>query len=337
MTINLTACTFVNKDIPKIILTTGFEKDELFRIEDMSCTLPEMMVYLTTIQNQYENVYGKQIWDTNIDGVSLEDNIKDMALSKIAQVKAINILARDYDIVLDDKEEALVDRATDTYFMSLNETEIQGMGINRDVVRKLYFEYAISEKLYQKIIEDINPEISDDEARTITVEHILIKTYNLDESGRRVEYNEFSKNLARNKAEEALERAKAGENFESLCSEYSDDTVMTYSFGKGEMDAVFENTAFNLGNDEISDIVETEYGYHIIKCLSTFNKEETDENKKKIVEKRRDEAFSEEYDSFVGTLTKNLNDELWEQVSFINDEEVTTSDFFEVFDELFNG
>ncbi len=50
----------------KVVLTTGFDKDEVFRIESISCTLPEMMVYLTNIQNQYESVYGTEIWNINL-------------------------------------------------------------------------------------------------------------------------------------------------------------------------------------------------------------------------------------------------------------------------------
>ena len=86
---------------------------------------------------------------------------------------------------------------------------------------------------------------------------------------------------------------------------------------------------------QISDIVETQHGYHIIKCISTFNREVTDENKKKIVEQRREEVFGEEYETFVSSLTKNLNKELWKTVSFIHDEEVVTSDFFEVYNSYF--
>ena len=330
-------CGKIDDDTPKIVLTSGFDKDEIFRIENQSCTVPEIMVYLTNIQDQYEEVYGSRIWDTNIDGVSLENNVKDMTLSKIAQVKAINLLADKKGISLDSEELEKVNMATDAYYNSLKNSEIEAMGITRDTVYGLYEEYAVSEKLYQEIIKDINPEISDDEARRITVEHILIKTYTLDEDGNRIKATEYAKELAKRKAEEALERAKAGEDFERLADEYSDDLTMEYSFGKGEMDAVFENAAFNLGNDEISDIIETEYGFHIIKCLSTFNKEETDSNKIQIVEKRRNEAFTEEYNEFVATLTKNLNTELWEQVTFSNDPNVRTSNFFEIFDEYWNG
>lgn len=323
-------------DSKKVVLTAGFAKDELFRIEESVCTVPEIMVYLTNIQNQYESVYGKEIWNTKIDGVTLEENVKEMALSKMAQVKAINLLAIDRGVELNEEENAIIENAAAEYYSSLNNAEIEAMGITKDTIVGLYREYAISEKLYQDIIKDINPEISDDEARTITVEHILIKTYDLDSNGNKVEFTEHAKSVAYTRAMEVLDRARAGEDFESLATEYSDDDTITYSFGKGEMDPVFENASFDLGNDEISDIIETEYGFHIVKCISTFNREVTDANKIKIVDERRDEAFGEEYDAYVSTLTKNFNDELWGQISFITDSEVTTSTFFEVFDKYWD-
>lgn len=43
----------------------------------------------------------------------------------------------------------------------------------------MYREYALADKVYTFIIKDINPEVSDDEARTITVRQILIMTYSV--------------------------------------------------------------------------------------------------------------------------------------------------------------
>ena len=130
-------------------------------------------------------------------------------------------------------------------------------------------------------------------------------------------------------------KSRNGEDFDELIRKYSEDDKSTYSFGKGDMDPAFETAAFNLGTDEISDIVESEYGYHIIKCLTTFDKEETDANKIKIVEQRREEAFGQEYDAYVATLTRNLNEELWDSVSFIHDDNVKTQNFFEIYSQYF--
>lgn len=319
----------------KVVLTTGFGKNEVFRIEEISCSRAEIMVYLTNIQNHYENVFGSRIWETNIDGVSLEENVKETALAKMAQIKAMTLLAEKHSVSLTEEEMKLVEEAATEYYGSLNDTEKQMMGVSEDTIKSLYSEFAVSNKLYHYLIKDINPEISDDEARTITVEHILIKTYNLNEKGEKVEYSDYAREQAYQTAQNVAKRAQAGEDFHMLADEYNEDDAMTYSFGKGEMEPGFEEAAFNLGTDEISDVVETQFGYHVIKCISTFNQDVTDEHKTKIVEERREEVFGEEYETFVDSLVKNLNKELWNEITFIHDEEVTTSDFFEIYDKYF--
>ena len=37
-----------------IVITTGFGEDEVFKIGDATCTLPEVMLYITNLQKQYE-------------------------------------------------------------------------------------------------------------------------------------------------------------------------------------------------------------------------------------------------------------------------------------------
>lgn len=330
----LTGCG-VNGDSVKVVLTTGFDKDEVFRIETISCTLPEMMVYLTNIQNQYESVYGTEIWNINLGDMTLEQNVKDIALAQIAQIKTMNLMAEKYQVELTKEEKEQAEYIAKVYYASLNETEIEAMGVSQEIIEGLYREYALANKVYQYIIKDINPEISDDEARTIKVQQILLKTYATDGTGRKIEYTEKAKEDTYKTACEVWEKAMAGEDFDELIRHYSEGEKSTCSFGKGEMDPAFEKAAFNLGTGEISEIVESEEGYHIIKCISTFDKEETDSNKIKIVEQRKKEVFSQEYDAFVETLTRKLNEELWAGIGFIHDENVKTSDFLEIFNSGF--
>jgi len=320
----------------KLVLTTGFKKDEIFRIETMSCTLPEVMVYLTNTQDQYESVYGTEIWNTDLNGVTLEESIKETVLAQLAQIKTMNLLAQQHGVSLEEAELEKAGEAAAVYFGSLNETEREAMQVTEEIIRQLYAELALANKVYEYIIKDINPEISDDEARSITVQDIMIRTYTQDGTGKRLEYDESAREDARGRAEEILALARDEENdFESLVLQYSEGEKGTYSFGKGEMEETFENAAFNLETGEISNIVETEEGFHIIKCISTFNREETDANKVKIVEKRREEVFGQEYGDFVESLTRTLNQDLWDSVAFLEGDEIVTRDFFEVYRQYF--
>jgi peptidyl-prolyl cis-trans isomerase SurA len=87
----------------------------------------------------------------------------------------------------------------------------------------------------------------------------------------RPEASEPAKAAARAEAEALLERVRAGEDFVELAREHSDD-VGTASLGgdlgwfrRGQMVPEFENAAFALGPGRVSNVVETMFGFHIIK------------------------------------------------------------------------
>jgi peptidyl-prolyl cis-trans isomerase D len=75
----------------------------------------------------------------------------------------------------------------------------------------------------------------------------------------------------RKQAEEVLKRAKAGEDFAALAKQFSEDESNNMNggslgeFGRGTMVPEFDQAAFALKSGEISDLVKTAFGFHIIK------------------------------------------------------------------------
>ena len=102
----------------------------------------------------------------------------------------------------------------------------------------------------------------------IRVSHILISTRNRETEE---ELPEDQKKAKRQLAEKLLGRARAGEDFVKLVKEYSEDrnlkdTHGEYTFARQDPFAPeFKAAAFSLATNQISDLVPTIFGYHIIK------------------------------------------------------------------------
>jgi len=77
----------------------------------------------------------------------------------------------------------------------------------------------------------------------------------------------------RQKAEEALAKAKGGGDFAELARQYSDDATASRGgeagfFEKGSMSSQLETSAYAMEKNQVSDIIETRFGFMIIKLLS---------------------------------------------------------------------
>jgi foldase protein PrsA len=104
---------------------------------------------------------------------------------------------------------------------------------------------------------------------TVKARHILLLTIN-PETHAPLETNIIS--AKRKQIEDLLKQVRAGGDFAALVKQYSEDpgskeTGGEYTFPRGQMDAAFEAAAFSMTNNQISDVITSSYGFHIIQTL----------------------------------------------------------------------
>lgn len=146
-------------------------------------------------------------------------------------------------------------------FKTLREDVRDNLTINHFIEKTLLDSVLITESDIQNYYNTVDV--------TASVRHILMLT-----QGKTPE----EKIQIQAKMDEILTKARKGENFESLAKKYSEDPGsknnggLYRDFKRGDMVQTFEDAAFNLPIGQISDLVETPYGYHIIKVIGR-NKE----------------------------------------------------------------
>ena len=127
--------------------------------------------------------------------------------------------------------------------------------------------YELPDWTAEKMCHPLSDLIEDITVEEIAASHILISYQGAERSSAT-----RSKEEARKLAEETLAKATApGADFAALAREYSDEPGAKErggdlgTFKKGAMAKAFEEAAFNLKVGEISGVVETPFGFHIIK------------------------------------------------------------------------
>ena len=144
--------------------------------------------------------------------------------------------------------------------------------IRADISRDMAIQQLIDQEVDQKVkttdeeskaFYDANPKFFQQPER-VKASHILIK---VDEGA-----SEEKKAEARNKIKDIQQKVQKGEDFAALAKTYSEGPSAPKGgdldyFGRGQMVKPFEDVAFSLKPNETSDIVETRFGYHLIKVV----------------------------------------------------------------------
>jgi peptidyl-prolyl cis-trans isomerase C len=192
------------------------------------------------------------------------------------------------------------------------DAKIKASGMTLDQVRARAYEEQLARRVLERdttngvTISDATAKNFYDENPTkfkqpeeVRVAHILISTQTpMTQQPLPPEQKKEKEKLAKS----LRARAVQGEDFAMLVKQYSDDPGSRdkggeYTFPRNQMVPEFEAAAFSLKTNQISDIVETQFGYHIIKLLEKFPAKhlpftEVDSKiKEYLVEKKAEDAL----------------------------------------------
>ncbi len=317
----------------RVVFVTGLDLDELFTVGDQKGSCRELRVYLLTMENQYKETYGEDVF-TRAGNETLEESLKENALERLVKVKALNQMAARQDVALEETEISSAAQKAGQYMDSLTEADRSYLKITGSDAQNMFREYTLAAKMAEQMTAGVSREVSDDEARTVTVQSILIKTYTTGADGSRQEFSDQEKAQAKARAEAIRQEIQDGMDnllgitFAEYIAKYNEDSTSTCTLSGTASDTAFAQAAFNQPVGTISDVVETADGYRIIKPIATSDEAQLESSKEAILEARLQDAYEAAYDENAEQLDCQLTESRWSQVKLCEDLEAVSDNFF---------
>ncbi len=258
------------------------------QLEKMSAQLPPSFV------EQYKKQIRKQALEGMVVEQLLDGKIKESNIVVTEQdvTGHLEKIAAQQNLSLDDIK-ALIE-ARGQSFDEVKQRIRKGMGYQKFMESQWAGQINVSEDDAKKYYSENTAQFETPEQ--VKASHILIQPNTSDPN---IDPND-AKAKAKVKAQQLLEQVKNGADFATLARENSNCPSAAKGgdlgfFGKGQMVPDFEKAAFELKVGQVSDIVETQFGYHIIKV--------TDHKDAHIDE------FEQVKDNIVNTLTQKKQNE----------------------------
>lgn len=314
--------------------------DVALKVGDIEVKAPELFYYYYGIKTQMESYSGITEWTTKYpydESMTFGDVLKLMVESQVDQMVFFQSRQADNNVTLSDDDNETIENGVNSFFENVPVADQEFYGFTKENVKTTLEHSIISSKVMEAEISKEIENLTDEEKENCkfrTVQHILFKyeapattadaeTSESGESGESAATTETTaesyKESQKAKAEDVLARAQAGEDFETLAKEFNEDSGFEYSFNKAGQapDGTSFVQEFVDGGNALKEgemtIVETEYGYHVMKCISEDNTELQEEALKTAATNKLNTVYQE----WLTTNAPTFYD-AWQEFSVLN-------------------
>ncbi|MCR4612019.1 MAG: peptidyl-prolyl cis-trans isomerase [Lachnospiraceae bacterium] len=281
----------------------------VFKIGPYSCSKKEFRVYLCNYKNLYGTFDDSNLLSEENEKV-IEDGLKSAILEHLTKVYSLNLYARDNDIELSQDEESNCEKAAEEYYDSLTSEDLSYMGVSKSDIEKMYKRYALAEKVYYGLMNSVDEEVSEDEARMMEAEVIYVTN----------EADAASVTTALN----------SGTSFTAVAQQYSKADNISDTFGRNKYPAEVDKVVFNMENGQVSNMITTDDGYYFFKCTNKYNKELSEQNKANVISERKNKLIDDMIKEQEEKYYSHLSESTLENLVVNKSAEVKSDSFFQV-------
>lgn len=310
---------------PKLILTVNGNKTYL---EDMTYQIMQSEQMHNSIASLYQQMgYAQSYWSMEDNGVTTQESVREEIVNNEIeqQILYAEAIKNGYEATEEEKEEAKT--SAKEALENMSEDQKKKTGFTETELAEIMLEEAVALRYRQDLIDgfDIDDEkiragVDREQYREYKTQCFYVST-EADEEGK--ELSEAQKEERKNSLIKEAEAAKNTDDWSTVLDDKKEDQIVSYqaiNFIKEDesYDAAVMKKAMTMENGEISDVVEGEDGYYIIKMVENNSADRYEEEVTNAIEEVENQKFEEEYLSIYENYEVTINSKEWNKVELGN-------------------
>ena len=296
----------------KSVTDTLYYKDALYDICNTEAQYNNM-------QSLYQQFYGSSFWEAeNMDskGRTGAQVAKKAVMDGLKQREILCMEAEKNGVALSDEEKSKVDEDLKTFIDGLTDGQKKIRGLDEDTVRNELERQALADKYKDQVIESLGIDeealkagVSKEDYRQYDLQYYMISKKSTDDDGNEKDLDAATLKKNKKTIEDVQKKAVKAKDFtkdvitDSDEDNTDDDTGVQYltenllETDKDFLDEKALKKVKKMKNDEISDVIETDDGYYVIKMVDNNDSSAYDQQCEQVVEDEKEKQFEAKYKS----------------------------------------
>lgn len=288
----------------------------------------EMESYYRMLAESY-GMDGGEYWSTETeDGITYGEDLKNNVMDTIKELYVMRAHAKDYGVSITEEEQASIDEAAQT-FMDSNDAEVlEELAVSEEDVKTYMELYTIRQKMREPMAADVDREVSDEEAAQTRVTFVEVSTEGTetDEDGNTVDLTDEEKAEKMDQAQQILDKVEAAEDpasadMDALAKEVDENlsaverTFSSSGEGDETTDQAIKDAVADLEDGQVvSQVVEGETAYYVVRLEQQFDEEATENEKELIISDREDTQYENLVQEWTDAAEMEVENSVWNKV-----------------------
>ena len=258
-------------------------------IDDTKFTKADLNMQLYNLKYSYFGKESYEISDATLDeqitslNMTVGEYLKQQAVEELKILTAVERIAEDNNISLSDEDyEELEENKEEVISNVGGKSEFKKLLRKNNITEAAYDKFYYINKLYDKVFEELyssgkKNDLTNEEKESakeeyfekyLKIQQIVLAKIDVSTGS---DLSDTIINQKETLANSILTEARNGADFEDLIIKYSEEAQEkgnnTYYYAKGDLLENIESVVVGLGTGSISDVIETDYAFHIVKRL----------------------------------------------------------------------